>query len=646
MYGSFVKDEYKNIWMSILPPIMCFIVTFCWFGIFACMGVDVHADGIMLKPATDVANGQVLFRDTFTQYGALTTFIQALALKMFGQYLIVIRLTTVLFYSLSAVLLYYIWRNFLTPAFFWIMYGLFLLLPPFYGLTFLPWSSIYALFFILLANVFMIGFIKRGFVWLLWGAGASSALAFWCRQPTGIVMYLALFLYFAVCLALERKSWRRILINFGICTAAYLICSMCFLIYLWLNDALADWYIQSIRFMFTFGIEGREATSLFKCLFPASVFRIIPIVTLSVLCVSLYLLFNKKRDGDRPINRMLVVTAIIGLASWHQYFPVPCALHLCWAAIPMLGFYVYVIQRIVDFPVERILMPLSVQLPRSSRLLLAMILMNLMLIIVAIIGLASWYQYFPAYSWDYCSAAALMLGVYAFAIKRIISFPIEDMPMYLSKPLIYLLNLLLAVILMMPFYSMLSKMAKGVTVSLTNLPERQVFIDSPLKYMLLSHEEYRFFQSFRFIMGQMPPEFAGRRWINLTPNAFYALYFPNGNNFFPMHVNWGNSVYPDYFDKVNHVLADVRPIVISYDKLDVPGYKLFAVIEKTEPKIIFHLPGLKANSQEQVLEKKRQGDSVIWQIPASLSQRLEPFSMPLYFYLPVPEDSKQRTDGR
>ena len=189
-------------------------------------------------------------------------------------------------------------------------------------------------------------------------------------------------------------------------------------------------------------------------------------------------------------------------------------------------------------------------------------------------------------------------------------------------------------------------MAKGVTVSLTNLPERQVFIDSPLKYMLLSHEEYRFFQSFRFIMGQMPPEFAGRRWINLTPNAFYALYFPNGNNFFPMHVNWGNSVYPDYFDKVNHVLADVRPIVISYDKLDVPGYKLFAVIEKTEPKIIFHLPGLKANSQEQVLEKKRQGDSVIWQIPASLSQRLEPFSMPLYFYLPVPEDSKQRTDGR
>ncbi|MCX6985204.1 MAG: glycosyltransferase family 39 protein, partial [Lentisphaerae bacterium] len=154
-------------------------------------------------------------------YGALTTFIQALALKVFGPYLIVIRLTTVFFYSLSAVLLYYIWRNFLSPSFFWITYGMFLVLPPFYGWIFNPWSSIYALFFMLLANIFMINFIRRGSVLWLWGAGVSSALTFWCRQPNGIVMYLALVLFFAICLALEWKSWRRILNNIGICTAAY-----------------------------------------------------------------------------------------------------------------------------------------------------------------------------------------------------------------------------------------------------------------------------------------------------------------------------------------------------------------------------------------------------------------------------------------
>ena len=42
----------------------------------ASLGVDPHHDGIMLKPALDVLSGQVLFRDTFTQYGALTTYLQ------------------------------------------------------------------------------------------------------------------------------------------------------------------------------------------------------------------------------------------------------------------------------------------------------------------------------------------------------------------------------------------------------------------------------------------------------------------------------------------------------------------------------------------------------------------------------------------
>ncbi|MCS6273708.1 MAG: hypothetical protein H2169_05070, partial [Opitutus sp.] len=46
---------------------------------FAAIGVDSHHDGIMLKPAMDVLSGQVLFRDTFSQYGPLTTYFQALA---------------------------------------------------------------------------------------------------------------------------------------------------------------------------------------------------------------------------------------------------------------------------------------------------------------------------------------------------------------------------------------------------------------------------------------------------------------------------------------------------------------------------------------------------------------------------------------
>jgi hypothetical protein len=479
------------------------------------MGVDVHHDGIMLKPATDVANGQMLFRDTFTQYGALTTFIQALALKVFGPYLIVIRLTTVFFYSLSSVLLYYIWRNFLSPAFFWITYGMFLVLPPFYGWIFNPWSSIYALFFMLLANICMINFIRRGSVLWLWCAGVSSALTFWCRQPNGIVMYLALFLYFAICLALERKSWRRILNNLATCTAAYVICSLCFLVYLGLNDALADWYFQSIRFMFSFGIEDREVTSLFKCLFPGSVFIVFPILTLSVLCVSLYSLANRKREAERPMGLMLIVTAIIGLASWHQYFPVPCFRHLYWASIPMLGFY-------------------------------------------------------------------------AFAIQWIINFSGKAVPLHLHMS--GLSKLLLIVILLLPFYGTVTRMAKDMPAKLMSISESRVFYDSPLKYMLLRDSEYQLFKAFGSVMDRLPPEFANSRGINFTNGAFFSLYFPNGNNFFPMYVNFGNSVYPDYTYQAGRVLAECRPIVISHKKLEFPDYSLFSAIETHKSPIYFYLP--------------------------------------------------------
>ena len=54
------------------------------FASFAPLGVDAHHDGLMLKTAMDVQAGQRLFRDTFTQYGPLTTWIHAGALALWG----------------------------------------------------------------------------------------------------------------------------------------------------------------------------------------------------------------------------------------------------------------------------------------------------------------------------------------------------------------------------------------------------------------------------------------------------------------------------------------------------------------------------------------------------------------------------------
>lgn len=81
--------------------------------------------GVMLKPAMDVADGMVIFRDSFNQYGFLTSFIQAAAVKLFGGEVLVINLLTVVFYGLCAVELDRFWSRFLSTPFRLLMMGLF-----------------------------------------------------------------------------------------------------------------------------------------------------------------------------------------------------------------------------------------------------------------------------------------------------------------------------------------------------------------------------------------------------------------------------------------------------------------------------------------------------------------------------------------
>jgi hypothetical protein len=98
------------------------------FARFADLTVDPHHDGIMLKPALDVLSGQVLFKDSFTQYGPLTTYLQALALGL-SPTLLSLRLLTVAAYAGSLFFLYLAWREFLprflcvVAAFWYVLYA-------------------------------------------------------------------------------------------------------------------------------------------------------------------------------------------------------------------------------------------------------------------------------------------------------------------------------------------------------------------------------------------------------------------------------------------------------------------------------------------------------------------------------------------
>ena len=159
------------------------------------LGIDAHHDGVMLKPALDVLGGQMLFRDTFTQYGALTTYLQVMAL-WFQPTLLALRLLTVAAYAVTLFSLYAAWRLILPRSLAVLSCGLFMLFIPGYEKNWLgqywmllPWSSVFAPMFqsIGLYALFRMIAGEQPVRWAAW-LGAATAAAFWCRQPVGVLM--------------------------------------------------------------------------------------------------------------------------------------------------------------------------------------------------------------------------------------------------------------------------------------------------------------------------------------------------------------------------------------------------------------------------------------------------------------------------
>jgi hypothetical protein len=220
------------------------------FGMFAGVTVDPHHDGIMLKPAMDVLSGQMLFRDTFSQYGPLTTYLQALALTI-SPTLMSLRLLTVFAYAGSLFLFYLAWRVLLPRSLTIIASLFFIIYAPFYDpyWPMLPWSSALAMVFQatgFLAMMRLVAGEKPAAVWA-WTLGASCACTLWCRQPVGIILIGSAGV---IAIALHVAGWRhpdsssgRIWTRAG---AGFGVVSLLILGYLTMNGALGAWWEQNI----------------------------------------------------------------------------------------------------------------------------------------------------------------------------------------------------------------------------------------------------------------------------------------------------------------------------------------------------------------------------------------------------------------
>ena len=349
--------------LAYAQPLAIAILTYIVASRFAAIGVDALHDGLLFKPALDFAEGKMLFRDTFFHYGALTTLLQAFALKLFGHYLIVIKLQVAFFYALTSCFLWLIWKR-LIPQWLATLCGIiYVFMAPYfldmyfsnhnpnYGWWFLPWSSVYALFFQVLSLYFLIRSIEKNSRYYIAAAGASVALTMWARQPVGALLFVALS-FFLFCLFLAAKSARKkYLADTAVFVSAFVVVNAFFVLWLAFNNALKSMWLQTVMFPLLWNKNIASIATIhpiFSILFPAHdqfspassyVWSVLPCVCLILLFKTFFNYVRTRRFDTQGL--IVFASVMVCLASWGQYYPLLCERHTYWAIAPMIGVCVF-----------------------------------------------------------------------------------------------------------------------------------------------------------------------------------------------------------------------------------------------------------------------------------------------------------------
>lgn len=346
------------------------------------LSIDGHHDGTVYNPASIVAKGGILFRDTSTYYGPLMVYIQAFFLKVFGNNLLSLRLSAVVFYVAAFVLYFNIFKR-IIPRFFVILSEIILLfIAPFWMTTFLPWSSVYALVMILGIIYCAILYIETDKNGYIFSTGVLSVFTLLIRTPVGCVFTFATFVMW-LCVSFRRikehknNSYMPLILFF----AGFIGGIIPFLILFGIQGTIAEWWESCIAYTFRavadlLGVKESNAAAaielaaevqtsvsetftpmerLLQDLFPlkqSGVFVLMPVASLIVFFYTLYRMFldgrNTKEnfEAERACSQKRVVLIIIAwfsLASWHQYYGVSEIRHWYWGGFPMFGLLAYLL---------------------------------------------------------------------------------------------------------------------------------------------------------------------------------------------------------------------------------------------------------------------------------------------------------------
>lgn len=494
--------------------------------LFALYSADPLHDGIMLKTAMDVANGKALYKESFSQYGYLVTLIQATFVKAFGEHLWAVHAATAFMYTISYCVVFLITKRYMSSGCAFSICLCILAVAHFYCADFLPWSNVFGLCFLICCLYSTLRFIetrKKRYIVLM---AVWASFAFWSKLPIGAVVYLALFLLFAIFLLIRqyKKEWKEYI---GIFLISSLIVFGIFLVILFLQGALNDWWIQTMKGAVDFAV-GRSTQSLAEdetisssMIFIHKIYSIlrkvlgdlfsysyspidcmVPILNLIIFSVYLVRIIRQAIEKRRiaKIDVELLCFAMFALASWSQYYPVPCDRHIFWGKFPM----------------------------------------------IALMGVGL-YRLFTIVSNKHKNLA----GVYTIIIVLIIQFPI---------------------------------VRENVINGYAKLTSPTYYVeDSPYHYLdgiRMDKEEAIFFSEVESTLYSLELRYPEKELLNISGYTLFSCY--SDVNIGQLYSPYGRGMYSGYAEEWNCFIKDMQPIILydgSNNAIDVDDFQLVRFIE-------------------------------------------------------------------
>lgn len=363
--------------LSVLHLVLCLRFT------RYCMN-DFCADGQQFKTALDLAEGGVICRDTWTQYGVFTHYMHAGAILLFGKHLFSIKYYTSFVYGLMTCAQFFLLRRFLPWSLAVLTALAWIGVAPHYIHGVIPWPHVDALLFILLSILSVIRFIDREQTRYLWLAGILTGLSWAAKQSVGAYQFVALFAFVNLAYLqpitqpadlLRFDFWRKVLANLWSKGAPLVVgfLGVVAVVVFWLacRGAYEDWKAQTIVFSRAYYLDyyltkhipaGKLIVSLFgppwkyglvkqvlallitwyqesinNAIFPLSCGRHWFVMWLAAILMGMRALFRSDRD-----SRTCLLMALVAATSYLATVPSMNVMHQWWTLTPvfgMLGFF-------------------------------------------------------------------------------------------------------------------------------------------------------------------------------------------------------------------------------------------------------------------------------------------------------------------